>query len=72
METPGGGDAVPGSSYASPPIVIHEMNLKHFLDDHRKLRSTRSSDEKLRSTRSSDSLNCDLSYQESGTIALHV
>ena len=38
------------------------MNLKHYLEDYRKLRTTRSS----------DSLNGELFYQASGTITLHV
>ena len=59
---PGGLDAVPGSRYATPPTVIHEMNLKHSLEDHRKLYTTRSS----------DNVACELSYEASGTIILHV
>ena len=59
---PGGVDAVPGSSYASPPTVILERNLTNSREDHRKLHTTRSSDR----------LNGELPYQASCTIILHV
>ena len=42
--------------------LIHGKNLKNSLEDHRKLLTTRSR----------DNLNCELSYQASGTITLHV
>ena len=31
--TPGGGDAVAGSSYKSPLVVLHERYLNHSLAD---------------------------------------